>query len=201
MLSGALCWDVLEDQLLHTRTSSDKIRKIFDFAIEQRAILKEDGSARVREEVGKRKQYFSSSSGLGYMADTATVMMTTTTPDKEHTHPELIFSTQDTPQTSPKANTNSVATSTESRQIVCGGSHHSWLSTKRSREKFPLHQEAVSTLGALMDLSTHLYNYPVPVDTSLARFVVAEQDLYIPRQHIASVQDTWPGKRNCKCTM
>ena len=72
--------------------------------------------------------------------------------------------------------------------------YHSMLNTKKSREGSQLHWDTVFTLGAVLDLSTHLYNYPTPLAPELARFVVADKDLYIPRDHISSVRHTWPGK-------
>ena len=186
MLSGALCWDVLEDQLLHTRTSSDKIRKkIFDLAVEKRASLMEKKGSTCALVDRKR---CSSSPSHSHMTD-STVMMTSTVANRDNSPPE--FSPQHNSRASFLANTTSIAAAEPSASCVC---HHSWMSTKRSREKSSLHQETVLTLEALLDLSTHLQNYPVPVDPSLAQFVVAQQDLYIPRQHIAHVQDTWPGK-------
>ncbi len=71
---------------------------------------------------------------------------------------------------------------------------HSLISTKKSRESSPVHWDTVSTLRAVLDLSTHLYNYPVPLNTNLAEFVVGNNDLYIPQQHVASMQNIWPGR-------
>ena len=72
--------------------------------------------------------------------------------------------------------------------------HHSWWrNSKKAREGSQLHWDAVDALRAILDLSTHLHNYPTPLNTSLAKFLVAKEDLYIPRQHITSVEETWPG--------
>ena len=189
MLSGCLCWEVLEEQLLHTRTSSDKIRKkIFDLAVEQRESLKREGKIYSQ----KKLELSSFSPSVSYNSENA-VMMSSASTTKEGSHgtcpPD--HSPLDNPQTSSSITSGTGAARGGGAGYDC---NHSWLSTKRPREKCTLHQEAAATLAAVMDLSTHLHNYSQPVDVSLARFVVAEQDLYIPRQHVANVQDTWPGK-------
>lgn len=161
MLSGALCWDVLEEQLLHARTSSNRIKtKIFDFAVEHHALLKQKKFTSTKS-TGKNEE---TSTSLNYSAWVAPVSVLTT------------------------------ASPSDQDACLQPPCYHSWLSTKRSRESTAIHNETVSTLEAVLDLSTHLQNYPVPCDTSLAKFVVAEQDLYIPRQHIATMPATWPGK-------
>lgn len=45
-----------------------------------------------------------------------------------------------------------------------------------------------------MDTFTNLAHYPIPVDTSTIRVVVAEDDAYVPRTSaIPDISDIWPG--------
>ena len=182
MLSGAVCWDVLEEQLMHSRTSSDKIRKkIFDFAIERQASLNgtsgpHNNTPSPQQQDQLRRQLLPDSSS----SKKRTVLMATTG----------------------TTTSSSSCSSEKTQERVFSADHmanlkdcyHSWVSTKKSREGSHLHWETVSTLKAVLDLSTHLYNYPTPLASNLAQFVVAKDDLYIPRQNIASVQEIWPGR-------
>ncbi len=174
MLSGALSWNVLEEQLLNARTSSDTSRKkIFDFAMEQRALLRT--STQQCSDAGEMVAFSSMDPSRrplpGSMYQLATSPLDSDIPHRAA--PQYTLSEM--------------------------SSHHSWLSTKRGRES-ALHKETVATLGAVLDLSTHLHNYPLPRNPSLARFVAAADDLYIPRENIASMEDTWPGSHTpCAC--
>ena len=58
------------------------------------------------------------------------------------------------------------------------------MSSKRTR--------TVDFMNFVMDEATHLKNFPKPVDSSLARFVVAKHDAYIPRDNVMSVCNIWP---------
>jgi len=53
--------------------------------------------------------------------------------------------------------------------------------------------ETVDFMNFVMDEATHLQNFPPPVDTSLARFLVAKHDAYVPRDNVMSPCDIWPG--------
>lgn len=55
------------------------------------------------------------------------------------------------------------------------------------------HQKTIDFMNFLMDETTHLQNYPKPIDTSLATFVAATHDAYIPRDKIENVQSIWQG--------
>lgn len=157
MLSGAVSWDVLEEQLANTRTSGDKIRqKIFDFAHD---VLGSWQRAVAEAQQPKDRVWISSTSA-----------------------------------SCSSAGQDSMLGGGGGVESALRDTHRSWVvNTKRSRESKPWHWETVSTLRAVLDMSTHLCNYPLPLDTALARFVVARQDLYIPRDSIASVLTAWPG--------
>lgn len=169
MLSGAVSWNVLEEQLANSRSSGDKIRrKIFDFMQEFKG--KKQSKERLKpvsqEEVPVSNMWMSTA------GDSCTSVM----------------------QESTLSNPQRLASDTRN----C---YRSWVvNTKKCRESNPWHWETVSMLKAVLDMSTHLCNYPVPLDTRLARFVVAKGDLYIPRHDIASVQTTWPGMCACAGT-
>lgn len=166
MLSGAVSWNVLEEQLANSRTSGDRIRKkIFDFAQEVLQCKKRPSRAQGEEPVSMGNSMWMSSTSERC--------------------------------SSPMQEESSLPDPQREETRDC---HRSWLvNTKKARESNPWHWETVSTLQAVLDMSTHLSNYPVPLDTSLSRFVVAKKDLYIPRHSITSVQSAWPGTCMCVC--
>ena len=160
MLSGAVSWDVLEEQLANCRSSGDKIRKkIFDFA---RDVLVKQQSpvycGLTRDEASARSLWMSSSTSENHSTSAQNITLPRINSDLKHTY-------------------------------------RSWLvNTKKARENSAWHWETVSTLKAVLDLSTHLCNYPLPLQTNLASFVVAKRDLYIPRHNITNIETVWPGK-------
>ena len=166
MLSGAVCWDVLEEELSHARSSSDKIRlKMFDLAMEQREVLLRDSSSTRASKVERGAE------------ETVDVLMAAALHRENSCAPHT-----------------TTTTTMERLQPEVSPSYHSLISTKRTRESSSIHHETVTTLAAVLDLATHLHNYPLPSNPALAKFVVAKDDLYIPRQHITSMPDTWPGE-------
>jgi len=48
-------------------------------------------------------------------------------------------------------------------------------------------------MRGVMDECTHLGNFSRPVDTSLVIVVAAKSDAYVPRDHVLSIEDLWPG--------
>lgn len=161
LLSGAVCWNVLEEQLA---LSSDKVRKnIFDFAISHQEIMREKNNC-------TQKTTPQVWEGLEDSAMASNMWMTSSDNERQET-----------------------SKCDRTLQHRVPAITYSWLNTKATRESCPHHWKTVDTLRAVLDFSTHLYNYPVPLDTQLARFLVAKQDLYIPRHHISDVQSMWPG--------
>ena len=63
----------------------------------------------------------------------------------------------------------------------------------KTRKDFSAKSETVDFMNFVMDEATHLQNFPPPVDSSLARFVVAKHDAYVPRDNVMSPCDIWPG--------
>lgn len=64
---------------------------------------------------------------------------------------------------------------------------------KKDHQGFVKHQETFNFMNYLMDETTHLRNYPLPIDPSLATFVIASHDAYIPRDKIENVANIWHG--------
>lgn len=57
----------------------------------------------------------------------------------------------------------------------------------------PKPMEAVQFMHALMDECTHLSNFSVPYDTSLAVCIIAQRDAYIPKDGLSTIEQVWPG--------
>lgn len=64
--------------------------------------------------------------------------------------------------------------------------------SKQSKKFIPA-ASTVLTMEALLDYSTHLRYFPVPLAPDLAMFLVAKDDLYVPRDNITDVRIIWPG--------
>lgn len=45
----------------------------------------------------------------------------------------------------------------------------------------------------LMEEFTNLYNYPIPKDTRLVKNIIAENDGYVIRTGVPTMQQVWPG--------
>lgn len=54
-------------------------------------------------------------------------------------------------------------------------------------------REALQFMRGVMDECTHLKNFSVPYDTSLAIAVCAKDDAYVPRNGCSSLEEIWPG--------
>ncbi len=54
-------------------------------------------------------------------------------------------------------------------------------------------QQAFNFMNGLMDECTHLKHFSVPVDTSLTIAVCADDDAYIPKKGMSSLDKIWPG--------
>ena len=148
MLSNAVCWDVLEEQLFYSKIGHDERR---------RELLK-------------------------YTAEKHDWEVTAATRDESHTSAHgdrMVDSQSSTPleQVRQKFNTGSKKD----------------IST-RGRKQSKLRSETVATLNSILDFSTHLSNFPVPLAPELAVFLAAKGDCYIPRQNVSDVRTIWPGR-------
>ena len=66
------------------------------------------------------------------------------------------------------------------------------VSTHRQKQS-KLRSETVAMLKSILDFSTHLSNFPVPLAPELAVFLAAKGDCYVPRQNVTDVRTIWPG--------
>lgn len=78
---------------------------------------------------------------------------------------------------------------------------HSKISVKikaknfgRKKQKFFPQRETVDVARSVLDFATHLRNYPTPLAPELATFVVAKEDLYVPRHCVQDIRSLWAGK-------
>jgi len=84
-----------------------------------------------------------------------------------------------------------------SNETVCSegaGCHASydWLHMFSRSNSLPC-DSVLHFMRGVMDECTHLGNFSRPVDTSLVIVVAAKSDAYIPRDHVLSIEDLWPG--------
>ncbi len=175
MLSRAVNWDKLEEQLFYAKIGYDeRRRKAF-----QRVMKMDDESI----------CYFANNlAELSPYALSATLLYMNSAADGGDEETEEW--NRDTP-----ADLSSSPSSPPSLH------HHSTISVKiktkgigrKKRKFFPRH-ETVDIMRSVLDFATHLRNYPVPLAPELAVFVAAKEDLYIPRQHVQDVRSIWPGK-------
>ena len=144
MLSNAVCWDVLEEQLFYSKIGHDERRQeLLKYTVE-----KHDW------EVTTGEESHTSAHGDG-----------------------IVDSQSSTPLE-------------RVRQKFHTGSKKD-ISTRRKQSK--LRSETVATLKSILDFSTHLSNFPVPLAPELAVFLAAKGDCYIPRQNVSDVRTIWPG--------
>ena len=61
--------------------------------------------------------------------------------------------------------------------------------------------ELLGTMRMVLDSATHHQYFPTPVDPALACFITAEDDMYIPRGHLADVRSLWKGGHGRVCVM
>ncbi|XP_074649634.1 protein ABHD18-like isoform X2 [Tubulanus polymorphus] len=77
-----------------------------------------------------------------------------------------------------------------------------WTNGKRDKKISPttMNPDALNFMRGMMDECTHVGNYSVPIDTDLIIVVTAENDAYVPRDRVASLEELWPGAeiRNIK---
>lgn len=64
---------------------------------------------------------------------------------------------------------------------------------KSTRSASCLQQESREFMRYVMDECTHLGNYSMPIDPSLAVIIAAKQDAYVPRDKVLSLVQLWPG--------
>uniref|UniRef100_H2YPB3 AB hydrolase-1 domain-containing protein n=1 Tax=Ciona savignyi TaxID=51511 RepID=H2YPB3_CIOSA len=62
-----------------------------------------------------------------------------------------------------------------------------------SKDEKRRQRETVRFMRGVMDQVTHLGNFSVPVDPTMATFVIAKGDAYFPKSNLTPVKDIWPG--------
>ena len=72
--------------------------------------------------------------------------------------------------------------------------------TNRSRVS-RLYLETVEVMRCVLDVGTHLTRFPTPLAPQNAIFIAAKDDLYVPRKHITDVRSAWPGKHSSQSVL
>lgn len=165
ILSRAVCWDILEEQLFTSKVGRDeKRRELFQ------TILHLD-----RENAHQERLYSPSYVKQPFLGEDALNRASF------HTH-SWELSKQDEHQLSEtRLNLLSRAWPVHRNR------------TNRSRAS-RLYWEAVEVMRCVLDVGTHLTRFPTPLAPQNAIFIAAKDDLYVPRKHITDVRSAWPGK-------
>lgn len=70
------------------------------------------------------------------------------------------------------------------------------LKTRKPTNKTSkINPETVLFMNLLMDRATHIKNYPQPCEPRLAKFIAANRDAYVPREHVDEPTAIWPGSQ------
>lgn len=147
MLSNAVCWDVLEEQLFYSKIGHDERRQeLLKYTVER-------DNWEVAAAAGEESHSSVPSDGM--------------------------------------MNTQSSTLLEQDRKKFRIGSRKAVSTHGQKQSKLRL--ETVATLKSILDFSTHLSNYPVPLAPELAVFLAAKGDCYVPRQNVTDVRTIWPG--------
>lgn len=63
----------------------------------------------------------------------------------------------------------------------------------RILDEINLKVEAAEFMQGVMDVTTFIGNFSIPVDTQMVISVLATQDAYIPRDNVPGLETIWPG--------
>ena len=171
ILSKAMCWDVLEDQLFVSKVGGDERRReIFQ------AILQFHRESTTSEKHDSPSDYVTSRESLfkGEALSSASYHTNSREVGKEEMR-------SSEPQTNLLSRTWPL--------------HRNWTS-KSNKNKSLLHWETVEMMRCVLDVGTHLSYFPTPLAPETAIFIAAKDDLYVPRKNITDVRSTWPGQQN-----
>ena len=88
--------------------------------------------------------------------------------------------------------------------VEVGRSALNRVTASRRREvkgtrRLPFKPQLLENMRMVLDSATHHQHFPVPLDTSLAHFVAAEKDAYIPRHNLTDVRSLWHGGCGLLC--
>ena len=166
ILSKAVCWDVLEEQLFVSKVGGDEKRRgIFQEILQ---LHRENSTS---EKHGSPADYMTSQKSLfkGEPLSSAGFHTNSWELGKNESH-------------SPEPQTNLL--------------NRTWPlhrnRTSKSKKSL-LHWETVEVMRCVLDVGTHLSYFPTPLSPETAIFIAAKDDLYVPRKHITDVRSTWPG--------
>uniref|UniRef100_A0A8D8ZUF8 Protein ABHD18 n=2 Tax=Cacopsylla melanoneura TaxID=428564 RepID=A0A8D8ZUF8_9HEMI len=166
VLSGAIPWDLLEDQYRREHTFKDEIEKMMTLI---------DGDAyRAGEHFART--YPSSLISMG-----------------ENISPPST-PTPTTPAT-PSPNVD-LMTSQERHNLLASIHNKLGLLTEWTSGNTDLNvktREGFHFMRGIMNQCTHLANFDTPVDTSLIISVCAKDDGYVPQEGVMDLRDIWPG--------
>lgn len=167
ILSGAVCWDILEEQLFTSKVGGDeKRREMFQTIIH---LDQEDSTserfASSADHVTSQKLQF-----MGEAISSARFH----TDSWEHGKEERHLS---------EARTNLLSRAWPMHRNR----------TSRSNKSL-LYWETVEVMRRVLDVGTHISRFPTPLSPRNAIFIAAKDDLYVPRKHITDVRSAWPGQ-------
>lgn len=170
ILSRAVCWEVLEEQLFTSKVGGDeKRRELFQ------TILHLD-----RENAHEERLYSPS-----YVATQKHPLLGEDALNRAsfHTHSWQLDKQEERHLSETRLNFLSRAWPIhKNRTNRSSGSRLYW--------------ETVEVMRCVLDVGTHLTRFPTPLAPQNAIFIAAKDDLYVPRKHIADVRSAWPGKIN-----
>jgi hypothetical protein len=89
---------------------------------------------------------------------------------------------------------NTYNTDKEEGTVVKG--QRSWIGRSKAKSMDTPSCPRPATLQIMkhvMDYSTHFHNYPRPVDPQHITFLLAKDDLYVPRSNASDASEIWPG--------
>ena len=167
ILSRAVCWDVLEEQLFTSKVGGDeKRRELFQ------TILQLD-----RENAHEERLYSTS-----YMATQKQSLLGEDSLNRAsfHTHSWKLDKHEE-----------------HLSQTRLNFLSRAWPVHKNKTDRSSgsrLYWETVEVMRCVLDVGTHLTRFPTPLSPQHAIFIAAKDDLYIPRKHITDVRSAWPGE-------
>ena len=165
ILSRAVCWDVLEEQLFRGKVGGDeKWRKIFQ------TILTLDRENDRDEQLHTPNYVTTQKSLLGDVLSSASF----------HTDSQELCKDK---YLSEAASSDSLSNAWPVHRNKTSGSSGSRL-----------YWETVEMMRCVLDVGTHLSRFPSPLSPQNAIFIAAKDDLYVPRKHMTDVRSVWPGE-------
>ncbi|KAL1459660.1 hypothetical protein WDU94_011619 [Cyamophila willieti] len=178
VLSGAIPWDLLEDQYRKEHTFRDEIEKMMTLI---------DGEAY------KAGEHFARTypSSLISMGENFSLPSTSTSSPFSSTPPSPSPTSSRRPSLKPD-----LMTSQERHNLLTKihnklGLITEWTSGNTAPDVKA--REGFHFMRGIMNQCTHLANFDTPVDTSLIISVCARDDGYVPQEGVMDLRDIWPG--------